>query len=68
VLALIHAGPIAGLAIGNLVHRRLPVEPWQLTGSPTPANWDPRLGEAMRDAARCVEEELVAATLMEELA
>ena len=76
----------AGLTIGNLVHRRLPVEPWQfgrdaylravaahrqagpLTGSPTSASWDPGLEEAMRDAARRIEEELVAATLMEELA
>lgn len=74
-----------GLTIGNLVHRRLSVEPWQfdrdaylravaahphagpLTGSPTSANWDPELGEAMRDAGRRIEEELVAAELLPEL-
>jgi uncharacterized protein (TIGR02679 family) len=75
-----------GLMIGNLLHRRLPVEPWRfsrdeylravaahphaapLTGSPTSASWDPALGEAMREAGRRIEEELVAAELLEELA
>ena len=76
----------AGLAIGNLLHRRLPVEPWRfdreaylqavaahprtapLTGSPTSASWDPGLAEAMREAGRSIEEELVAAELLERLA
>ncbi|MDQ6804329.1 MAG: TIGR02679 family protein [Actinomycetota bacterium] len=74
-----------GLTIGNLLHRRLPIEPWQfdrdsylralaahphaapLTVSPTSASWDPGLGEAMREAARRIEEELLAAELLEEL-
>ena len=75
----------SGLTIGNLLHRRLPLEPWQfgrdaylravaahphaaaLTGSPTTASWDPRLGEAMRAAGRRVEEELVAEELLEDV-
>jgi uncharacterized protein (TIGR02679 family) len=75
-----------GLTIGNLVHRRLPAEPWQfdreaylravaahphsapLTGSPTSASWDPGLGEVMRQAGHRIEEELVAAELLDELA
>ena len=75
-----------GLTIGNLVHRRLPVEPWQfdrdaylravaahphagrLTGSPTSASWDPGLTDAMREAGRQIEEELVATQLLEGLA
>ena len=75
-----------GLTIGNLVHRRLPVEPWQfdrdaylravaahphaarLTGSPTSASWDPGLTDAMREAGRRIEEELVATQLLEGLA
>jgi uncharacterized protein (TIGR02679 family) len=74
-----------GLTIGNLLHRRLPVEPWQfdrssylravaahpqaarLPGSPITASWDPGLGEAMREAGRRIEEELVAGELLEEL-
>ncbi len=75
----------AGLTIGNLLHRRLPIEPWQfgraaylravaahphaapLTGSPTSASWDPALGEAMREADRQIEEELVAGELLKSL-
>jgi uncharacterized protein (TIGR02679 family) len=75
-----------GLTIGNLVHRRLPIEPWHfdrdaylravaahphaapLTGPPTSATWDPGLGAAMREAGRRIEEELVADTLLQELA
>lgn len=75
-----------GLTIGNLLHRRLPVESWQfdrdaylraieshqysapLRGSPTSASWDQELGEAMREAGRRIEEELVAPALLEELA
>jgi uncharacterized protein (TIGR02679 family) len=75
-----------GVTIGNLLHRRLPIEPCRfdrdaylravaahthaapLTGSPTSASWDPALGEAMREAGRRIEEELVAAELLEELA
>jgi uncharacterized protein (TIGR02679 family) len=75
----------AGLTIGNLLHRRLPIEPWQfdraaylraaaahphaapLTGSPTSASWDSGLGEAMREAGRQIEEELVAGELLESL-
>jgi uncharacterized protein (TIGR02679 family) len=74
-----------GLTIGNLLHRRLPVEPWQfdrdsylravathpqaapLSGSPVEASWDPRLAEAMREAGRRVEEELVARDLLDTL-
>ena len=74
-----------GLVIGNLLHRRLPVEPWQfdhdaylravalhshaapLSGSPVEAGWDPRLAQAMRDAGRRIEEELVAGELLETL-
>jgi uncharacterized protein (TIGR02679 family) len=74
-----------GLRIGNVLHRRLPVEPWQfdseaylravaahphaapLTGMPTSASWDPRLAEAMRDAGRRIEEELMGPSLLEEL-
>ncbi len=74
-----------GLTIGNLLHRRLPVEPWQfdrdaylravathphaapLTGSPTSASWDSGLAEAMCDAGRRIEEELVAGDLLETL-
>ena len=72
-----------GLTIGNLLHRRLPIEPWQfdrdaylravgthphaapLSGSPVEASWDPRLAEAMLDAGRQIEEELVADDLLE---
>jgi uncharacterized protein (TIGR02679 family) len=75
-----------GLTIGNVLHRRLPVEPWRfdreayleavaahpraapLRGSPTSAHWDPGLAMAMREAGRCIEEELVAAELLERLA
>jgi uncharacterized protein (TIGR02679 family) len=75
----------SGLTIGNLLHRRLPVEPWQfdrdaylraaaihphaapLRGSPVEASWDPRLTEAMLDAGRRIEEELVADDLLETL-
>lgn len=39
-----------------------------LTGSPTSASWDPELGAAMREAGRRIEEELVAAELLRELA
>ena len=74
-----------GLTIGNLLHRRLPVEPWQfdrdaylravalhphaapLTGSPVEASWDPKLAEAMREAGRQIEEELVVGDLLEML-
>jgi uncharacterized protein (TIGR02679 family) len=74
-----------GLTIGNLLHRRLPVEPWQfdrgaylravavhphaapLIGSPTSASWDSGLAEAMREAGRQIEEELVAADVLETL-
>jgi uncharacterized protein (TIGR02679 family) len=74
-----------GLTIGNLLHRRLPVEPWEfdrdaylravtvhpqagpLTGSPTAASWDPELADAMREAGRRIEEELVAGDLLETL-
>jgi uncharacterized protein (TIGR02679 family) len=74
-----------GLVIGNLLHRRLPVEPWQfdrdaylravalhshtapLSGSPVEASWDSRLTQAMRDAGRRIEEELVAGELLETL-
>ena len=74
-----------GLTIGNLLHRRLPVEPWRfdreaylqavaahpraapLIGSPTSASWDPGLEQAMREAGRRIEEELVAAELLERL-
>jgi hypothetical protein len=38
-----------------------------LTGSPVVASWDPGLGEAMRTAGRQIEEELVAAELLEQL-
>ncbi len=76
----------SGLTIGNLLHRRLPIEPWRfdrdaylhavaahpqagpLKGSPTTASWDPGLGAAMAAEARHIEEELVAAELLEELA
>ena len=72
-----------GLTIGNLLHRRLPVEPLQfdrdaylravaahphaapLTGSPTSASWDSGLAEAMREAGRRIDEELVAGDLLE---
>jgi uncharacterized protein (TIGR02679 family) len=75
-----------GLTIGNLLHRRLAVDPWQfdrdaylravaahphaapLTGPPSSASWDPGLGEAMREAGRGIEEELVAPELLGELA
>ncbi len=74
-----------GLTIGNLLHRRLPVEPWQfdrdaylravaihahvapLSGSRVEASWDSRLAEAMLDAGRQIEEELVADDLLEAL-
>ena len=74
-----------GLTIGNLLHRRLPVEPWQfdrdaylravalhphaapLTGTPTSASWDSGLAEAMREAGRQIEEELVAGDFLETL-
>ena len=74
-----------GLTIGNLLHRRLPVEPWRfdrgaylravalhphaapLTGSPTAASWDSGLAEAMREAGRQIEEELVAGDFLETL-
>jgi uncharacterized protein (TIGR02679 family) len=85
---LLHHGDFewGGLAIGNFLHRRLPVEPWRfdrgaylravmahphagpLTGSPTEASWDPSLAAAMRGARRRIEEELVAAELLAELA
>jgi uncharacterized protein (TIGR02679 family) len=75
----------SGVAIGNLLHRRLPIEPWhfdrlaylraladhphtaRLTGTPVVARWDPRLSEAMSTAGRQIEEELVAAELLEPL-
>jgi uncharacterized protein (TIGR02679 family) len=75
----------AGLTIGNLLHRRLPLEPWRfdraaylravaahphavpLRGSPTSASWDSGLGDAMREADRQIEEELVAGELLESL-
>lgn len=74
-----------GLTIGNVLHRRLPVEPYQfdrdaylravalhphaapLTGSPTSASWDPGLADAMREAGRRIEQELVASDLLESL-
>ncbi len=74
-----------GLTIGNLLHRRLPIEPWhfdrdaylravaahphaaRLIGSPTPANWDSGLMDAMRERGRRIEEELVANDLLETL-
>ena len=74
-----------GLTIGNLLHRRLPIEPWHfdrdaylravamhphaapLIGSPTPANWDSGLMDAMRECGRRIEEELVANDLLETL-
>lgn len=74
-----------GLVIGNLLHRRLPVEAWQfdrgaylhainqhrhaapLTGIPVSASWDSGLAEAMRNADRRIEEELVACELVEML-
>ncbi|MDQ3632069.1 MAG: DUF2399 domain-containing protein, partial [Actinomycetota bacterium] len=84
---LLHHGDFdwGGIAIGNLLHRRLPVEPWQfdrdaylravadhphaarLTGPPASASWDSGLAEAMREAGRRIEEELVAADLLETL-
>ncbi len=75
----------SGVTIGNLLQRRLPIEPWRfdrvsylraladhphtapLTGSPVAATWDPGLGGAMRAAGRQIEEELVAADLLEQL-
>jgi uncharacterized protein (TIGR02679 family) len=75
----------SGLTIGNLLHRRLPIEPWEfdrdaylraaaahphaapLTGTPTEASWDPGLADAMREAGRRIEEELVASALLETL-
>jgi len=74
-----------GLTIGNLLHRRLPIEPYHfsrdaylravavhphaapLTGSVTPASWDSGLTDAMREAGRRIEEELVANDLLETL-
>jgi uncharacterized protein (TIGR02679 family) len=74
-----------GLTIGNVLHRRLPVEPWEfdrgaylravathphaapLTGTPTEASWDSGLANAMREAGRRIEEELVASVLLETL-
>jgi uncharacterized protein (TIGR02679 family) len=71
-----------GLTIGNLLHRRLPIEPWQfddeaylravaahphaapLTGTPIAASWDAGLADAMREAGRRIEEELVAGELL----
>lgn len=75
-----------GVGIGNLLHRRLPVEPWQfdrvaylravamhphagpLTGSATSASWDSGLADAMCEAGRRIEEELVAKELLDTLA
>jgi uncharacterized protein (TIGR02679 family) len=75
-----------GLTIGNLLHRRLAVEPWQfdrdaylravaahpqaapLTGAPTAASWDSTLADAMHEAGRRIEEELVADDLLRQLA
>lgn len=75
-----------GLTIGNLLHRRLPIEPWQfdcdaylravaahphagpLTGAPVAASWDPALTEAMREAGRRIEEEMVAREVLAALA
>lgn len=75
----------SGITIGNLLHRRLPIEPWRfdreayseaaaahpytapLRGSPAAASWDPGLAEAMREAGRHIEEELVAPGLLEQL-
>jgi len=74
-----------GLTIGNLLHRRLPVEPWEfdrdaylravathphsapLTGTPTEASWDAGLADAMHEAGRRIEEELVAGDLVDSL-
>lgn len=74
-----------GLTIGNLLHRRLSIEPWQfdrdaylravaahphaapLTGAPVSATWDPGLTEAMRDAGRRIEEEMVAGQMLDSL-
>lgn len=71
-----------GLTIGNLLHRRLSVEPWEfdrdaylravathpraapLTGTPTEASWDAGLADAMREAGRRIEEELVTGVLL----
>lgn len=72
-----------GLTIGNVLHRRLPVEPCQfdrdaylravalhphappLTGPPASASWAPGLADTMRQTGRRIEEELVAADLLE---
>jgi uncharacterized protein (TIGR02679 family) len=74
-----------GLMIGNVLHRRLPIEPWRydreaylravamhpnaapLIGSPTLACWDCGLADAMLEAGRRIEEELVATDLLETL-
>jgi uncharacterized protein (TIGR02679 family) len=71
-----------GLTIGNVLHRRLPIEAWQfdrdhylravgahphaarLTAAPIEATWDAGLGDAMREAGRRIEEELVAGDLL----
>jgi uncharacterized protein (TIGR02679 family) len=83
--ALRHHGDFdwGGIAIGNVLHRRLPVEPLlfdrdayvnavtrhphtgPLTGLSTSASWDSGLAHAMRDTGRRIEEELVAADLLE---
>lgn len=75
-----------GLTIGNLLHRRVPIEPWQfdrdaylraaaahphaapLTGTPVAASWDPWLSEAMLEAGRRIEEEMVARDMLAMLA
>jgi uncharacterized protein (TIGR02679 family) len=74
-----------GIVIGNLLHRRLPVEAWRfdadtyrtvssahphtapLSGTPVAASWDPGLTEAMARTGRQIEEELVAADLLDSL-
>lgn len=75
-----------GVRIGNVLHARLPIVPWQfdvnaygrgleahrdtapLAGDPVDARWDRALSDAMREAGRRIEEELVAGDLLAALA